>query len=60
MPNARKGKKGNRRTKERGNTIDALTTSLIRVGLRVIEISPDGNCLFRAFASQYCSDEGMA
>lgn len=31
---------------------DSLATELSVVGLRIVEVQPDGNCLFRALADQ--------
>ena len=36
---------------------DPLYTILPRVGLQVISVESDGNCLFRSFAGQYSGDE---
>lgn len=59
-----KGRRGKNNSKSRhsnnSESVDALRKSLARVGLIVKDVEADGNCLFRAFASQYFDDEGVS
>lgn len=56
-------KQKNRKTRNRyavesnDDQEDSLYLTLPKAGLRVHPVESDGNCLFRAFASQYCGDE---
>ena len=57
------GRNRNRREKSRAGQShkdadeDRLYEILPKAGLSVCQVESDGNCLFRAFASQYCGDE---
>ena len=56
------GKRNGRRRNKRSDSDDevddiAMHETLNRAGLRVSSVESDGNCLFRAFASQFCGDE---
>jgi len=56
-------KQKNRKTRNRhavestSDQEDSLYHTLPKAGLSVAPVASDGNCLFRAFASQYCGDE---
>lgn len=56
---AKKAKKpGNRKFPKPGYWSNgALATELSSVGLRIVEVKPDGNCLFRALSDQLYGDE---
>jgi len=54
----RKGAKNRRSRLHSESADDPLRELLPKAGLRVQDVLSDGNCLFRAFASQYSGDEG--
>ena len=60
MAKGRRGKNGKLKPSKQSDSVDTLRETLGKVGLIVKDIEADGNCLFRAFASQYCDDEGIS
>ena len=60
MAKGRRGKNTKSKNPKVSDTVDSLRQCLSQVGLVVNDIEADGNCLFRAFASQYLDDEGMS
>jgi hypothetical protein len=59
MAKGRRSKNGKPNLTKTTQAKDKLSVTLETVGLVTHHIPGDGNCLFRAFASQYCGDEGM-
>jgi hypothetical protein len=59
MAKGRRRKNGKLKPSKESDSVDTLPETLGKVGLIVRYIEADGNCLFRAFASQHCDDEGI-
>ncbi len=58
-PHKKKKSKSKHRRVSEERVEDSLELSLTTMGLRVLPVEADGNCLFRAFGLEISGDESM-